>query len=162
VSLEPKNENGSASPDSKIGGALLCVLACAGLAGAAGVALAAVAAHKVDSPALATAAMMLMLHAVAAIALLAMARSLRLTQWWLRLAALMLAAVTLFSGDIALHTLTGSHIFPMAAPTGGSLLIASWLGVALLAALEWRGFLFGAGDSPRGEPAASAEVRIRE
>ena len=50
----------------------------------------------------------------------------------------MLAAVALFGGDIALHTLTGSHIFPMAAPTGGSLLIASWLVVALLAALEWR------------------------
>jgi uncharacterized membrane protein YgdD (TMEM256/DUF423 family) len=108
------------------------------LAGAAGVALAAVAAHKVDSPALATAAMMLMLHATAAVALLAVAMRLALAGWWLKLAALMLAAATLFSGDIALHTLSGSHVFPMAAPTGGSLLIASWLGVALLAALEWK------------------------
>ena len=119
-------------------GARLGVLAFAGLAGATGVALAAVAAHKVDSPALATAAMMLMLHATAAVALVAVAMRLMRPNWWLKLAAVMLAAVTLFSGDIALHTLTGAHIFPMAAPTGGSLLIASWLGVALLAALEWR------------------------
>ncbi len=125
-------------PNRNFGGALLGVLAFAGSAGAAGVALAAVAAHKVDSPALATAAMMLVLHATAAVALLALAARLGRPDWWLKLAAFMLAAVILFSGDIALHTLTGAHVFPMAAPTGGSLLIASWLGVALLAALEWR------------------------
>jgi uncharacterized membrane protein YgdD (TMEM256/DUF423 family) len=138
VSGLPPDKIGSAPPDSKVGGALLGVLACAGLAGAAGVALAAVAAHKVDSPALATAAMMLMLHATAAVALLALASRLAQSGWWLKLAGFMLAAVSLFSGDIALHTLSGSHIFPMAAPTGGSLLIASWLSVALLAALELR------------------------
>ena len=129
---------GSTPDRSNVAGALLCVLGCAGLAGAAGVALAAVAAHKVDSPALATAAMMLMLHAVAVVALLAVAVRLARTGWWVKLAALMLAAATLFSGDIALHTMSGAHIFPMAAPAGGSLLIASWLCVALLAALEWK------------------------
>ncbi len=51
----------------------------------------------------------------------------------------MLAAVTLFSGDIALNTLAERHIFPNAAPTGGSLLIASWLAVAVVSALDWRG-----------------------
>jgi uncharacterized membrane protein YgdD (TMEM256/DUF423 family) len=137
VSGLPPNKNASAPPDLRIGGALLGVLGCAGLAGAVGVALAAVAAHKVDSPALATAAMMLMVHATAVVAMLALASGLARTGWWLKLAGLMLAAVVLFSGDIALHTLSGSHIFPMAAPTGGSLLIASWLGVSLLAALEW-------------------------
>jgi uncharacterized membrane protein YgdD (TMEM256/DUF423 family) len=39
----------------------------------------------------------------------------------------MLFAASLFGSDVTLHTLTGSHLFPMAAPTGGSLLIASWL-----------------------------------
>ena len=82
--------------------------------------------------------MMLMLHAVAVVALLAVAVRLARTGWWVKLAALMLAAATLFSGDIALHTMSGAHIFPMAAPAGGSLLIASWLCVALLAALEWK------------------------
>ena len=43
----------------------------AGLAGAAGVALAAVAAHRIESPALVSASTMLILHAGAAIALLA-------------------------------------------------------------------------------------------
>jgi uncharacterized membrane protein YgdD (TMEM256/DUF423 family) len=160
VSHEPEDKNRSAPTHDVASGALLCVLGCAGLAGAAGVALAAVAAHKVESPALATAAMMLMLHAGAAIALLATAAHLARTGWWVKLAAFMLAAATLFSGDIALHTMSGSHIFPMAAPTGGSLLIASWLCVALLAALEWRA-TSGAGDSPKGEPAASAEVSTR-
>ena len=115
-------------------GALFLILAIAGLAGACGVALAAVAAHRVESPALATAAMMLMIHAAAVVGLLAIARS----SGWLGVAGLMLGAACLFSGDIALHTVTGSHIFPMAAPTGGSLLIASWVAVALLAVLEAR------------------------
>jgi uncharacterized membrane protein YgdD (TMEM256/DUF423 family) len=138
VSGLPPNKNASASHDLRIGGARLGVLGVAGLAGAAGVALAAVAAHKVESPALATAAMMLMLHATAAVALLALASCLSRARLWTGLAAFMLAAVSLFSGDIALHMMTGAHLFPMAAPTGGSLLIASWIGVALLAALEWR------------------------
>lgn len=108
------------------------------MAGASGVALAAVAAHKVDSPALATAAVMLMVHATAAVAVLAFAARSRRPQWWIAAAALMLAAVTLFSGDIALNTMAGRHLFPMAAPMGGSLTIASWLALSVLAALEWR------------------------
>src|SRR6185369_7546633 len=48
-------------------GAPFLILAWAGIAGAAGVALAAVAAHKVESPALATAATMLAVHAAAAV-----------------------------------------------------------------------------------------------
>ena len=50
----------------------------------------------------------------------------------------MLASVALFSGDVTLHALTGAHVFPYAAPIGGSLLIASWLAVALAAARDWR------------------------
>jgi uncharacterized membrane protein YgdD (TMEM256/DUF423 family) len=106
----------------------------AGLAGAAGVALAAAAAHRVDSPALATAATMLMIHASAAVALLAYAKS----RAWIFAAATMLAAVSLFSGTIAINTLTGVVLPKLFAPVGGSLLIASWLGVAALAALEAR------------------------
>ena len=115
-------------------GALYFILALAGLAGAGGVALAAVAAHKVDSPALATAATLLMIHAAAVVGLLALAHS----RAWLAAASLMLGAASLFSGDIALHTLCGQHIFPVAAPTGGSLLIASWIAVAGLAVCEAR------------------------
>ena len=77
----------------------LTLLAGAGLTGAAGVALAAVAAHKVDSPALATAAMMLMVHAAAVLALAAVA--MRSAAAFKVAGAWMLAAVWLFSGDIA-------------------------------------------------------------
>jgi uncharacterized membrane protein YgdD (TMEM256/DUF423 family) len=113
------------------------ILAWAGVAGAAGVALAAVAAHKVESPALATAAMMLTIHAAAAVGIIALAMRTEREKFWQAAAVLMLAAASLFSGDIALHTLSGTHVFPMAAPTGGSLLIASWLIVAGLAIAAW-------------------------
>ncbi len=130
------------NPTKKVGAAsaapfAFCALA--GLAGAAGVALAAVAAHKIDSPALATAASMLIVHAAAVLALAAIALRSENSRRWTAVSAVMFAAVALFSGDIALNTLAGRHIFPMAAPTGGSLLIASWLAVAVLSVLEWRG-----------------------
>jgi uncharacterized membrane protein YgdD (TMEM256/DUF423 family) len=110
----------------------------AGLLGAAGVSLAAVAAHRVESPALATAATMLMIHAVAGVAIGALAPASQIPTRWIAIGAFMLAAVALFSGDIALNTLAGFHLFPMAAPTGGSLLIASWLAVAVFALIEFK------------------------
>ena len=116
----------------------LYLVAAAGIAGAAGVALAAVAAHRVASPALATAATMLMLHAVAVLAVASLSAVSENPNRWRSAGAMMLAAVALFSGDVALNTLQGIHIFPMAAPLGGSLLIASWLAVAMCAAIEAR------------------------
>jgi uncharacterized membrane protein YgdD (TMEM256/DUF423 family) len=109
------------------------ILAWAGLAGAAGVALAAVAAHKVDSPALATAATMLTLHAAAVLGVVAVGMRTPRQKLWNAAAVLMLAAASLFSGEIAFHTLTGDASLQMLAPTGGSLMIASWLAVAGLA-----------------------------
>jgi uncharacterized membrane protein YgdD (TMEM256/DUF423 family) len=120
-------------------GAFFAVLSCAGLAGAAGVALAAVAAHKVESPALVTAANMLMIHAGAALALVAVTAALR-SQVWLWPAGLMLAAVVLFSGTIAANTLSPFSAPVMLAPIGGSLTILSWVLVAILGAREvWAG-----------------------
>jgi len=112
------------------------ILAWAGLAGAAGVALAAVAAHKVDSPALATAATMLTLHAAAALGVVAVALRCARTCLWLATAALMLAGATFFSGEIAFHTLTENAAFQMLAPVGGTLMIASWLCIAVLAIIS--------------------------
>ncbi len=132
-SSNPMTNKGAASS------APFAICALAGLAGATGVALAAVAAHKVESPALATAASMLMIHAAAVLALAAIAVRSENARPWTAVSAVMFSAVALFSGDIALNTLAGRHIFPFAAPTGGSLLIASWLAVAVLSVLEWRG-----------------------
>lgn len=109
------------------------ILAWAGLAGATGVALAAAATHKVDSPALATAATMLSLHAAAAVGIVAVAFRAARPCLWFGTALLMLAAASLFSGEIAFHALTGNASFQMLAPTGGTLMIVSWLIVAVLA-----------------------------
>ncbi|MEN3347908.1 MAG: hypothetical protein V7632_1543, partial [Bradyrhizobium sp.] len=48
-------------------------------------------------------------------------------------------AATLFAGDLACRQFTGDRLFPFAAPTGGTLLIASWLLLAASAAWPKRG-----------------------
>jgi uncharacterized membrane protein YgdD (TMEM256/DUF423 family) len=55
----------------------------------------------------------------------------------LLLAALVgwIVGAALFSGDVALRAFAGHRLFPMAAPTGGIILIAAWLGLAVAAAL---------------------------
>ena len=80
--------------------------------------------------------MMLMIHASAVLALVAAGMRTQNSRRWLACAGLMMFAALLFSGAVSYHALTGNHIFPMAAPIGGSTLIASWLLVAVLALLE--------------------------
>ncbi|MGB4864716.1 MAG: DUF423 domain-containing protein [Hyphomicrobium sp.] len=125
-----------ASSNTDVGGALLAVLSVAGLVGAAGVGLAAIAAHKLESPTLATASTMLMIHATAVVALLAVAMRVSRPRLWIAVAAVMLAAVALFSGAVTYQAFIGTPIIKGAAPTGGTLLIASWIVVALLAIRE--------------------------
>jgi uncharacterized membrane protein YgdD (TMEM256/DUF423 family) len=43
-------------------------------------------------------------------------------------------AAALFATDLALRHYAGHSLFPFAAPTGGTLLIASWLTLAVAAA----------------------------
>lgn len=110
----------------------------AGLVGAAGVALAAVAAHRVNDPALATAAPLLVMHASAALAIVALAGRCTRPMAWTIAALLLLAGAALFAGDMTLRAFTGNRLFPFAAPTGGSAMIAGWLMVALSSLLEMR------------------------
>lgn len=117
---------------------IYALAAVAGLTGAAGVALAAAAAHRVESPALSVAATMIMIHSAAILALAALLLRSQHPKVWFGSAVAMLAGLTLFGGDIAFNTLAGQHLFAYAAPTGGMLLIASWLGVALAGVLEMR------------------------
>ena len=107
----------------------------AALLGAAGVALAAVAAHRVDDPSLTTAALFLILHAAAVVALSAFAGGSPWPAVFLASASLMILGVALFSGDVTARVLLGSRLFPFAAPTGGSLMILAWAaaGIAGLA-----------------------------
>ncbi|MDC7787874.1 DUF423 domain-containing protein [Rhodoplanes sp. TEM] len=109
----------------------------AGLMGAAGVALAAAAAHAAPGVGLDSAALILMVHAAALVAAAA-AVAAGLTFRPLALAALIgfVFGALLFSGDIALRAFVGNRLFPMAAPTGGSILILSWLAFSISAAVR--------------------------
>jgi uncharacterized membrane protein YgdD (TMEM256/DUF423 family) len=50
----------------------------------------------------------------------------------------LILGAALFSGDLVLRAYLGQRLFPMAAPTGGTILIGAWilLAVAALAALR--------------------------
>jgi uncharacterized membrane protein YgdD (TMEM256/DUF423 family) len=105
------------------------LLALAGLMGAAGVALAAAGAH-LGGDKLSTAALFLLIHA-SAVAGLAGGQTPR--RGLLLAAGLLALGAFLFSGDIAARAFWGARLFPMAAPAGGMILIAGWLGLALAA-----------------------------
>jgi uncharacterized membrane protein YgdD (TMEM256/DUF423 family) len=49
-----------------------------------------------------------------------------------------IVAAALFGSDLTLRQFAGHGLFPMAAPTGGTLLVASWLTLALAAAWPQR------------------------
>jgi uncharacterized membrane protein YgdD (TMEM256/DUF423 family) len=106
----------------------------AGIMGACGVILAAGAAHLPDTTRLASASMMLLFHALAVLVTAALAERsvihlrIGLTAVW----GFIVAAV-LFAGDLTVRQYAGHSLFPMAAPTGGTLMIASWLVLAVAA-----------------------------
>jgi uncharacterized membrane protein YgdD (TMEM256/DUF423 family) len=104
------------------------LLVLAGLMGAAGVVLAAASAHVAPGSGLDSAAYMLLFHAVAVIAGVALLQHGLL---WRPLSLLVLAAwalgASLFAGDLAMRAFAGHRLFPFAAPSGGTILIAAWL-----------------------------------
>ncbi|MGI6245016.1 MAG: DUF423 domain-containing protein [Pseudochelatococcus sp.] len=109
------------------------LIALGALFGLLGTAAAAVAAH-VTGPGtgLDTAANFLLFHAPVLIAVplliragLAQAALARGGGW------LVFAGVALFSGELALRAVEGRTLFYMAAPTGGTLLMAGWLVLAI-------------------------------
>jgi uncharacterized membrane protein YgdD (TMEM256/DUF423 family) len=107
----------------------------AGLMGAAGVALAAASAHGGDASRLATASAMLLFHATAILAGAALlARGLLHGEIGLAATFGFVIATGLFAGDLTLRHYAGHSLFPYAAPTGGTLLIVSWLAVSVAAA----------------------------
>jgi len=95
----------------------------AGLLGAAGVTAAAVAAHGGYGDTLRLASEFAIIHATLLVALTRGTPS--------RLGAIAAATVLLgtllFCGDLSARAIAGGGLLPMAAPTGGFLLIAGWL-----------------------------------
>lgn len=115
------------------------MIALSALMGAAGVVLAALAAHGPGPALLLPASSMLLFHAPAVIAaLLLVERGLAQRQTGIAAALGLLVGAILFSGDLALMQFAGRHLFPMAAPTGGTLMIVSWLVLAVAALLPRR------------------------
>jgi uncharacterized membrane protein YgdD (TMEM256/DUF423 family) len=102
--------------------------------GACGVVLAAGAAHLPDATRLASASMMLLFHALAVLATVTLVERgiihvrIGLTAVW----GFMVGSA-LFAGDLTVRQYAGHSLFPMAAPTGGTLMIASWLVLAVAA-----------------------------
>jgi uncharacterized membrane protein YgdD (TMEM256/DUF423 family) len=117
---------------------LLVVLAAA--MGAAGVALAAASAHQPDATRLASASSMLLFHATAVLAAVALIeRSIIHLKIGVTAAFGFVVAAALFAGDLTLRQYAGHSLFSMAAPTGGTLLIVSWLALAVAAVWPRRG-----------------------
>jgi len=107
----------------------------AGLMGACGVVLAALAAHGADASRLVPASSMLLFHAAAVLGTTALAVRGPIHAIFALVPAWgFVAGAALFAGDLALRQFAGHALFPSAAPTGGTLLIASWLALAVAAA----------------------------
>jgi len=107
----------------------------AGVMGADGVILAALSAHQADAARLAPASSMLLFHSLAVLAVVALAER-GIIHLGIGIAAgfgFVVAAV-LFAGDLTLRQYAGHSLFPLAAPSGGTLLILSWLLLAVAAA----------------------------
>jgi uncharacterized membrane protein YgdD (TMEM256/DUF423 family) len=112
----------------------MILIALAGFMGASGVVLAAAGAHAAPGTGLDSAAYILLFPATAVLGGVALVQQ---SVLWRPIMVFVLAAwvlgAVLFSSDVALRALAGSRLFPMAAPTGGIILIAAWIGLAAAA-----------------------------
>jgi len=112
---------------------ILVVLAA--VMGADGVILAALSAHLPDAARLGTASSMLLFHATAVLGAVALAeRGVIDVGIGLSAALGFVVAAVLFATDLTLRQYASHSLFPMAAPTGGTFLILSWLALAVAAA----------------------------
>jgi uncharacterized membrane protein YgdD (TMEM256/DUF423 family) len=112
----------------------------AGVMGADGVMLAAASAHQPDAARLASASSMLLFHAAAILGVVALAeRGVIDARIGIAAGFGFVIAAALFAGDLTMRQYAGHSLFPMAAPTGGTLLIVSWLVLAVAAAWPRRG-----------------------
>ena len=99
--------------------------------GAAGVMLAAAAAHAGGGSLTMIAATFAILHAGNVVALTGVATRPAPSRGLTVAALLMVLGTVLFSGDLALIGLFGLRPLPVAAPTGGTILILAWVLVAV-------------------------------
>ena len=124
-----------------MGSAILRILIIlAAIMGADGVILAAASAHQADASRLGAASSMLLFHATAVLAVAALIeRGVVHAKIGIAAAFGFVVAAALFATDLTLRQYAGHSLFPFAAPTGGTLLIVSWLLLAVAAAWPRRG-----------------------
>jgi uncharacterized membrane protein YgdD (TMEM256/DUF423 family) len=112
------------------------LVALASLAGLLGVALSAAAAHLAGGS-LTTAAQFLLFHAPAILALVALIAAGAINTTLARLAGfILILGLALFCGDLSRRALSGVTLAPMAAPTGGVLLMMGWALAGLAAIIR--------------------------
>jgi uncharacterized membrane protein YgdD (TMEM256/DUF423 family) len=100
----------------------------AGIIGAFGVGFSALAAHGGDTRLYGAAALVCLTQAPALVALSIGWRMIRTAF----VASLLIAiGCVLFAGDVSVLARFGHGMFPMAAPTGGTMMILGWLAVAV-------------------------------
>ena len=112
----------------------------AALLGVAGVALAALSTHAGGGDFGRTAAEFLSLHAAALLGVSAQAHGAapRYARALLVAGGALALGTILFAGDLTSLAFAGGRLFPFAAPTGGSLMILSWIALAIVFALGAR------------------------
>lgn len=98
-----------------------------GLCGALGIAAYAGSAHS-DGSHFGTIAPLLLAHAPALLVLSILVPTSRVATIG---GTLLIVGLALFCGDLYLRDITGNRLFPFAAPTGGTLMMIGWLGVAI-------------------------------
>lgn len=109
----------------------------AGLVGAGGVVDAALATHVTGGGPLASAAEVMMIHAAAVVGLVAFRRGDPTAPTAVgKIALAMGLGAAIFGLDLTLLAFAGVHLFPYAAPIGGTLLILSWLALAVLVVVD--------------------------
>ena len=100
----------------------------AGIIGAAGVILSALAAHGGDTRLLGTASVVCMSQAPA---LLALHAGFKMIRTAIPASLLIGLGCILFAGDLVFRSRYGSGLFPMSAPTGGTMMILGWVAIAI-------------------------------
>ncbi|MFQ0814861.1 oxidoreductase [Brucella anthropi] len=115
----------SSQPDNRPQNILFSTLA--GLCGALAIAAYAGAAHGGENH-LGTIAPLLLGHAPAFLVLSLIVPARRTAYVG---GAFLIIGLALFCGDLFMRDMTGDRLFPMAAPTGGSLMILGWLAIAI-------------------------------
>jgi len=118
---------------------LQILIAIAALFGCAGIVFAAAGAHAKPGTGLDSAGHMLLFHAPAVVAACAGIAAGLISRPVGAIAAIaLLIGVALFAGDLALRAYVGHRLFPMAAPTGGMVMIGGWALLAVAAFLAMR------------------------